>query len=118
MLSAESLERALRTIQAASLFNSRVETIVEACASAGLDDVVVAVVEHNLIFGGAWPVPLRALQQRVGPLEATGWVLIFPARAHAAEVELRCLAFGRLASRKAAGLQSWARKHPGVFETP
>lgn len=69
----EASIRARRTIEAAEALHERALAIAAVCARAEADQVVVAVVEADCTFGGAWPIPVAELSQRVAQLEAGGW---------------------------------------------
>ncbi len=112
--SGEALDRAQRAVQAAGLLREKVPIIAQVCAAANLDDVVVAVVEQNLVFGGVWPIPRSQVQERVAPLESSGWVLIFSPRVSTAHVAAQCEAFGRIAGERAASMRRWADRHAGA----
>ncbi len=79
---------------------------------AASDQLVVAVVEEDGTFGGAWPVALREVAARLGPLEAGGWMLTFAAQTPEAEVRARALEMARLAFRRWVALRKWVAQHP------
>ncbi len=108
---AEAAARTRHTIHAAEVLHDRARAIARACGEAHSDEVVVAVVERNGVFGGAWPIPRAQLGERIAALDDGGWTLVFAPGTLLAEVEARCLELARLAFRRWEALRRWAGKN-------
>ncbi len=111
VLTRDAVERTRQTIHAAEVFHDKARTIARICAGAGTDQVVVAVVESDGVFGGAWPIDRAEVSERLGPLEAGGWTLLFSAGTGVAEIEERSIAPARLAFRRWEAMRRWAARH-------
>ena len=108
----EASRHARRAIEAAETLHDRAPAIAQVCARAASDQLVVAVVEENGAFGGAWPVALCEVAARLGPLEAGGWTLTFAAQTPEEEIRTRALEMARLAFRRWLALRAWVARHP------
>jgi len=104
-------EQARGAIHAAEVLHARAPVIARACAKAVEGEVVVAVVEPEFGFGGAWTVPADQLHERDQRLAQSGWSLIFSPHTPVDEIEGRALTMARQAFRRWEGLCRWAGHH-------
>jgi hypothetical protein len=111
VLTRDAVERTRRAIHAAEVVHDRARTIARICAGAGADQVVVAVVDPQGVFGGAWPLERAEVSDRLGELKGGGWTLLFAARSGVAEIEDRSMAMARLAFRRWEAMRRWAARH-------
>lgn len=99
--SQEAMERPRRTIQAAEVLREQAPTIWHATTVAGRDEMVVAVVQKDLTFGGAHTIPRERLAEQVPLVEGDGgWSMLFSSHSTVMEIEKRCLEFSQLAARR------------------
>jgi hypothetical protein len=108
----DASRRARRAIEAAETLHDRAPAIAQVCMKAASDQLVVAVVEEDGTFGGAWPVALSEVAARLDPLEAGGWTLTFAAQTPEEEIRARALEMARLAFRRWLALRRWVARHP------
>lgn len=112
--SQEAQERPQRTVQAAGILRENAGVIWQVAAAAQEDEVVVAVVQHDLTFGGAWAVARANLLDEVRLLEDQGgWSLLFSSRSPVAQIEKRCKEFASIATRRRDAMQRYlSRQKP------
>ncbi|HZO72554.1 MAG TPA: hypothetical protein VFB60_10165 [Ktedonobacteraceae bacterium] len=107
--SKEALERPARTLQAAGVLRGKAEVICRATKGARADEVVVAVVQHDLSFGGVWTVAREDLVRQISLVEDKGgWSFTFSPDTSLAQIEERCLEFVRIVFRRWEAMQRWA----------
>lgn len=107
--SKEALERPTRTLQAAGILREKAEAISRATKDARADEMVVAVVQHDLSFGGVWMVARENLLRQMSLVEDKGgWSFTFSPDTSLAQIEERCLEFMRIAFRRWEAMQRWA----------
>jgi hypothetical protein len=111
VLTRDAVERTRRTIHAAEVLHDRARAIARICTGARAGQVVVAVVEPDGVFGGAWPIERAEVSDRLGPLEDGGWTLLFDAGTGVAEIEERSMTMARLAFRRWEAMRRWAARH-------
>jgi len=100
VLSAEAIERANKTVQAAQVLRNNLQAIAQACAQAKRDEVIVALVGPDLTFEGAHTISRHRLRRHVLGLERGSWHLVFSAQSDIQEIEYRCLTMGHLAQAR------------------
>lgn len=109
--SKEALERPTRTLQAAGVLREKAEAICRATKDARADEVVVAVIQHDLNFGGVWTIAREDLVRQMSLVEDKGgWSFTFSPDTSLAEIEERCLEFVRIAFRRWEAMQRWAMR--------
>lgn len=104
-------ERPRKTIEAAEILHRQARGIARACTRAQAGQIVVAVVEPDLRFGGLLIVPAEQLGQRVAALGDGGWSLVFARGTRRDEIEARCLIMARQAFTRWEALRRWASRH-------
>lgn len=110
--SKEAIERSSRTLQAAGVLRENAEAISRATADARDNEIVVAVIQHDLDFGGAWIIARENLITQVVLIEDKGgWSFIFSPDTSVAQVEERSLEFMRIAFRRWKAMQQWISRH-------
>lgn len=105
-----SLDRSLRTIQAAGIFLGQVEVIAQACQEAHYVQTVVAMVSHDLNFHGVDIVLTRELKEHLDQRQEDGWMLLFSADDTAEEIEQRCIKMENYARMRSEAIQRWLDK--------
>jgi hypothetical protein len=100
-----SAERAAWTVHAARLLANEADAIAAACAQAKPSEIVVALIEPTLTFGGAWIIPRSNLVTWVSRLERGTYSLTFAPNTSRQEVQARAATWGNLAGRRLALLQ-------------
>ena len=98
--SPEAADRPRKTIQAARMLAARAPTVAHVCAEAEPDGIVVAVINPDGVFGGAWAIPRAHLYERASRLPSGGWSLTFAPQTTAEEIVARCGELARLARRR------------------
>ncbi len=98
--SQEALDRPKRTIEATKLLSSRAPDIARLCEHAQPNDIVVAVINPDIVFGGAWTIPIEHLHERVSRLPAGGWSFTFSPQTTDEQIQARCRQLARLAQRR------------------
>ena len=73
----EAIDRAEKSIKAAGVLAQNVDAIEAQCAHARHDEVVLAVVTPDLIFGGARIIAASELRANIGELGQGGWAIVF-----------------------------------------
>lgn len=111
--SREAVERPYRTFQATSVLREKAVAIERATADAREDEIVVAIVQKDLSFGGVWTIAREELVRQVLLLEDEGgWSFTFSSNTLVAQVEERCAELARIALRRWEAMQRWASRHP------
>lgn len=110
-LTPAAAERPRKTIAAAEILHKQARDIANACARANIGELVVAVVEPNLRFGGLLIIPAEQLGQRIAALGDGGWSLVFARGSGRSEIEARCLTMARQAFTRWEALRRWASRH-------
>ena len=111
--SKEAIERPYRTFQAAGVVREKAGAIEHVTAAAREDEIVVAVVQHDLSFGGVWTLAREDMVRQVLMLEDDGgWSLIFSPNTTIAQVEQRCNELARIALKRWEAMKRWVSRHP------
>ena len=111
--SREAMERPYRTLQAAAVLREKAGAIGRATADARQDEVVVALIQRDLSFGGVWTIAREDLARQVLLLEDEGgWSLTFSSHTSVAQIEERCAELARIAGKRWEVMQRWASRHP------
>jgi len=109
--SKEALERPTHTLQAAGVLREKAEVICRATKDARADEVVVAVVQRDLNFGGVWTIARESLVRQMSLVEDKGgWSFTFSPDTSFTQIEERCLEFTRIAFRRWEAMQRWATR--------
>jgi hypothetical protein len=109
--SKEAFERPFHTVQAAGVLREQAGVISKVTMGAREDEIVVAVIQHDLSFGGAWIIARESLLEQIHLLEdEDGWSFTFSPDTSLDEVEERCRRFARIALRRWEVMQRWARR--------
>ncbi len=103
-------ERAHRTMEAAEVLRAAAGNVARACANAQGSDLVVAVIDADLTFGGAWVIPRAELQTWVRRLTPGTWSLTFEAGDTIEDVIARSTEWEGLARRRWQILQRRAEE--------
>lgn len=110
--SQEAPERPARTLQAAGVLRGQAEAICRATDDAREGEIVIAVVQRDLNFGGAWIVARESLVRQLSLLEDQGgWSFTFSPHTSLAQIEERCLEFTRVAFKRWQAMERWSSKH-------
>lgn len=104
-------DRPKQTIHAAEVLHDNARSIASVCMDAAEDEVVVAVINRDMGFGGVWTIPRSELSDRVPQLDDGGWSLVFGPGTPAADIEDRCLRLARLAFARWEVMRRWASRH-------
>jgi hypothetical protein len=112
-LTRQAVERAHWTAQAAQVVHQHAPTIAQTCAEAPENTIIVAVVEQDCSFGGAWTLPRNHLHERILHLEDQEgkWLLTFSPLASLEGIKRQCASVTRLASKRGAAIERWLDKH-------
>ncbi len=111
--SKEAMERPYRTVEATEVLRGKAEIVARATSDARHDEVVVAVICHDLSFGGVWTLAREDLVRQVHIVEDEGgWLLTFSPNISASHVEQRCDELASIAQRRGDAMQRWALRHP------
>ncbi len=70
--SQEAIERPRRSLQAAEVLRQKAQAISHATLDAREDEVIVAVIQHDLNFGGVWTLARESLTPQIHLVEDTG----------------------------------------------
>ena len=112
--SKEAIERPGRTLQATMVLREKAEIIERATANAREDEIVVAVVQHDLSFGGVWTLAHEDFARQIHVVEDKGgWSLTFSPNTSLAQIGHRCDELAGIAQKRREVLQRWLRKHSG-----
>ncbi len=103
----EAIDRAERTMQAASVLRENANVIAIQCEYAQADQVVLAVVTPELAFGSAEIIPLAELGEYVRSLRMGIWYLVFSPRTTVASIQKRCDKMKSLAAQRLAAMRRW-----------
>lgn len=107
----EAFDRCYRTLGAGCVLREHAEAISHVTDGARDDELVVAVVEPDLTFGGAWIIARQRLVEQGPLLEAEGgWSFTFGPHTARADVERRCLQFVRIAYRRLEAMERRAER--------
>ncbi len=110
--SKEALARPAQTLQAAGVLRGQMEAICSATSEAREDEIIIAVIQHDLSFGGAWIVARENLVKQLPLLEDQGgWSFTFSPDTSLAQIEERCLEFTRIAFKRWQAMERWASNH-------
>jgi len=111
--SKEAIERPYHTYQAAGIIREKAGSIEHVTAAAGEDEIVVAVVQQDLSFGGLWTLAREDMIRQVLLLEDEGGCsLIFSPNTTIAQVERRCNELARIAFKRWEAMKRWVSRHP------
>ena len=102
-----AIERAAHTVEASRLLATRAMDIAQACREATTDDVVMAVVDADMSFGGAWIIPNQNIVPWEDRLEDGAWSLLFAPRTRVEDVVAQCANLEEMARRRWAMLKRW-----------
>jgi hypothetical protein len=109
--SQEARERPTRTLQAARILHEQAATISRATHDARADEMVIALVQPNLQFGGTWIIARDSLITQVPLIEDQGgWSLLFAPATDQAQVEARCDEYTRIAYKRWDAMQRWIQR--------
>ena len=100
-------ERARYAIEAAQVLLSHAGTISDHCNWAQDDEVVLAIVKRDLIFGATVAVPLAHLREEVMSRLEVGWTLVFSPGATEKDIETRCNKMVALAQARLDVIRRW-----------
>lgn len=110
--SREAIERPYRTIEATEVLREKATIIERATQNARTDEVIIAVVQPDLSFGGVWTLARENLTGQIFIVEDEGgWSLIFSPNTSLAQIEKRCDELAGIARRKGEVMQRWMRLH-------
>jgi len=113
IFSKEAIERPYRTFQAAEVVREKAGAIEHVTAVVQEGEIVVAVVQHDLSFGGVWTLAREDMIRQVLLLEDEGgWSLIFSPNTTVAQVEQRCNELARIALKRWEAMKRWVSRHP------
>jgi hypothetical protein len=108
IFSKEAFERPFHSVQAAGTLREQAGVISHASADAREDEIVVAVVQRDLSFGGAWIIARENLVKQIHLVEdKEGWSFTFSPNTSQAEVEERCSQFARIALKRWEAMQRY-----------
>jgi 7-keto-8-aminopelargonate synthetase-like enzyme len=112
--SPDAFERPYHALHAVCLLREHGEGISRASRDARSDDeMVVAVVEPDLTFGGAWIITRQHLIEHLPLLEgAGGWSFTFAPQSTVAQVERRCFQLIRVVYERLEAMERRAERHP------
>jgi hypothetical protein len=96
----EAISRAEQTIKAAGVLAQNVDAIETQCAHARPDEVVLAVVTPDLIFGGARIIAASDLRTNIGELAQGGWTIVFSPGKRRHEIESRVRDMSEIAAAR------------------
>ncbi|HZT97492.1 MAG TPA: hypothetical protein VFB34_11725 [Chloroflexota bacterium] len=96
-----NIDRARRTVAAAEVLHFHLEIIASACRDALSDEVVVAEVRPDALFGGAHRIRRASLHQFVTTLPEGSWSAVFGPKEPIEAIEDRCIRMGYRAYRRA-----------------
>jgi hypothetical protein len=99
-ISQEAIDRAERTIKAAAVLGQNVDAIEAQCAHARHDEVVLAVVTPEWIFGGARIIAAGELRESVRGLGQGGWGIVFSPGKGRGEIEGRLRDMSEIAAAR------------------
>lgn len=112
LFSQEALERPARTVQAAGVLRGQMEAICRATLNARENEIVIAVVQRDLNFGGIWTVARGSLVEQLPVLEDQGgWSFTFAPQTSLAQIDERCQAFTRIALKRWQAMERWVNRH-------
>jgi hypothetical protein len=110
-ISPEQVAKSRRTIQAAGVFASNADAIVEHVGALPDEHVVVAVVTEDYDFDGVHHVSVEELVERVPSLEGpNGWAMVFSAGTDHAHVAARTTEMVSLAEKRIAMIEKIAAR--------
>ncbi len=95
-----ALERPQRTVEAMTVLGEHAQVIARVCADASDSELILALVDPDLVFGGVRTIPVEQLSARVTPDEAGGWSLLFSPGTSVEEIAARCRTRAHLASQR------------------
>lgn len=111
IFSQDAFERPYRTLRAGCLVREQAAAISRAARDARPDETVVAVVEPDLSYGGAWILARQQLGEQLPLLEAAGgWSFTFAPGSTQAQVEQRCFQLVRAAYTRLAAMERRAER--------
>ena len=88
--SKEARERPYRTIEATRVLREKAAIIERVTNDAHADEVIVAVVQADLSFGGVWTLAREDMTRQIFVVEDEGgWSLIFSPKTPVAQIEKR-----------------------------
>lgn len=96
----EAIDRAEQTIKAAGVLAQNVDAIEAQCAHARHDEIVLAVVTPDLIFGGARIIAASELRTNIGELAQGGWAIVFSPGKGRNEIEARVRDMSEIAAAR------------------
>ena len=98
--SPDAADRPKRTIRAARTLAARADAVARVCADARADEIIVAVINPDGVFGGAWVIPRAHLHERASRLPGGGWSLTFAPQTTREQIEARCDDLAHIAGRR------------------
>lgn len=99
--SREARERSYRAIKAAEIIREKAPAIERASAAASEREMVIAVVQSDLTFGGVWTLDRDRLLIQIDLVEEEqGWSLLFGPQTTVPEIVNRCMEFAKIAFRR------------------
>jgi hypothetical protein len=110
--SQEAIERPRRALEVPTILRSKAPAIERATSEAHKDEIVVAVVNEDLSFGGVWTIAREEMLRQIPIVEGDGgWSFTFSAQTSAKEIEHRCAEYSRIATRRWDVMQRWISRH-------
>src|SRR5579863_3047930 len=90
------------------------EAIERATKDARADEVIVAVVQPDLSFGGVWTLAREDLSVQIFVVEDEGgWSLLFSPNTSLAQIEKRCDELAGIARRRGEVMERYVSRHQG-----
>lgn len=109
--SKEAFERPFHSLQAVGTLCEQAGAISSVTMEAREDEIVVAVVQRDLSFGGAWIIAREDLVSQIHLMEGQGeWSFTFSPHTSLAEVEERCFQLSRIAFKRWEAMQRRASR--------
>lgn len=111
--SREAEERARWTVQAVEAMCREAETIAQTCARAQNDAIIVAAVEADTSFSGAWAIPHTEMREHILQLEDSEgkYVVAFAPLSSVDVIEKHCKVIAHLAERREQAIRRWRDAH-------
>ena len=112
MFSREARERPLRTVEATEVLRAKAAAIERVTMDARSDEVIVAVVQPDLSFGGVWTLAREDLTVQIFVVEDEGgWSLLFSPNTSLAQIEKRCDELAGIARRRGEIMERYVSRH-------
>ena len=114
MFSREARERPFRTVEATEVLRAKAAVIERATKDARADEVIVAVVQPDLSFGGVWTLAREDLSVQIFVVEDEGgWSLLFSPNTSLTQIEKRCDELAGIARRRGEIMERYVSRHQG-----